>query len=391
MTQSEPFPILMFCWNFPPAIGGIESVADHLSRAWRERGCAVSVVARYSSERFADKDIFRPENPGLLRYLWHAWKTGAKLISLRRPSVLVCAGIVDAPLAWLLARRFRIPYVVLAHGSDISRRGFIYQRVVRFLFRRADAIAANSAHTKMLLERAGCDVQRIRILHPGVDGKAEPSNAPSDLRARYQLSAGPVLLTSGRVIRRKGIGEFIDHVLSDLIKSFPNLNYVVVGEDATESLAHKERLLAQIKDQVEQAGLIHHVRFPGKVSDEELKRWYELADVFVLPGIPIAGDIEGFGIVLLEANLYQTPVVATRIGGVPDAVVDGVTGRLVEPENWSAIRDAIAELLQDEELRQKMGEAGCQRAQQVFNWTVIGQKYVNWLTSVVEQSSGYSA
>jgi glycosyltransferase involved in cell wall biosynthesis len=166
---------------------------------------------------------------------------------------------------------------------------------------------------------------------------------------------------------------------------------VVVGEDATESLAHKERLLAQIKHQVEQAGLVNHVHFPGKVSDEELAQWYELADVFVLPGIPVAGDVEGFGIVLLEANLHDTPVVATRIGGVPDAVVDGVTGRLVEPENWSAIRDAIAELLQDEELRQKMGEAGCQRAQQDFNWTVIGRKYVNWLTSVVEQSSGYSA
>lgn len=361
-------------------------MAEHLWRDWRDKKCAVTVVARCGSQMALDPDVFRPKKPGLSRYLWHAWRTGAKLIAARRPEVLVCAGIVDAPVAWLLSRCFHIPFVVLAHGSDIHRQGFIYQRVVRFLFRRADALAANSSHTRALLERAGCDPGRIRIIHPGVKMMAvSDCGVPvgKDLRARYRLGDGPVLLTAGRVIRRKGIGEFIEHVMPGLCESFPDVRYVVVGEDATESLAHRERLLAQIKARAVSMGLTDHVRFPGQVNNAELRQWYQLADLFVLPVIPVAGDVEGFGIVLLEANLQGTPVVAARIGGIPDAVVDGETGRLVEPEDWVAMRDVLAELLRDQGLRQAMGETGRQRARRDFAWPVIGREYLCWLQSVV--------
>lgn len=391
MTEPKPISILMFCWNFPPAIGGIESVADHLWREWRAKDCPVAVVARFGRQEDPEEHVFRPRRPGLLRYLPHAWRTGMRLVRARRPAILVCAGIVDAPIAWLLSRWYRIPYVVLAHGSDIQRRGLIYQFVVRFLFRRAAGVGANSVHTRMLLEEAGCDSRRIRIIHPGVALPAFSNNDISvgnDLRSRYQLGKGPVLLTAGRVIRRKGIGEFVDEVLPSLCMSFPDLRYVVVGEDATESLAHPERLLAQIKARVTARGLADHVRFPGRVSDPELWQWYELADLFVLPVIPVAGDVEGFGIVLLEANLQHTPVVASRIGGIPDAVVDGKTGRLVEPGDWDALRDCITGLLRDEELRRMMGEAGYQRAAREFAWSVIGREYLHWLNDVVCSVTG---
>ncbi len=384
MIPSNP-AILMLCWNFPPAMGGIEQVADHLQREWRRAKVDVRIIARFGGNAPPDAAVHRPSRPGLLRYLWHAWRTGVRCVRMRRPDVVVCAGIVDAPLAWLLSRCFRLPYVVLAHGSDILRQGGAYQALVRGLFRRASAIAANSSHTRKLLEEAGCAPEKIHIINPGVEvvDESQPGTvSPDDLGKRYSLRSGPILLTVGRVIRRKGIGEFIEHVLPGLVRKFPDVQYVVVGDDATQSLVHHERLLEQIKNRSKALGLERHVCFTGAIDDSELRAWYQAADLFVLPVIPVAGDTEGFGIVILEANLREVPVVSTRIGGIPDAVQDGVTGTLVEPEDWPALQNAVTSLLQDEAARRAMGKAGRERAREQFAWAVIARHYLEMLRHV---------
>lgn len=367
-------PILMLCWNFPPAVGGIEHVARNVCRQLRIRGRDVRVIARYSDAP-DEYEAHRPDAPGLWRYLVFSLRHGIRQIRLTRPSVIVCPGIIDALVAKLFTVWFRIPYVVLAHGTDIVREGFIYQRIVRYLFRSATAIAANSHNTREELIKRGCRGDRITVIHPGVEEMVRAVTHP-------RPGPGPVLLTAGRIIRRKGIGEFITHVLPRLVEQFPNLTYVVAGDNASQSLVHHEPLLGALKRQVQTAGLSGHVLFTGTIDDEYLFALYTHADLFILPVIPVPGDIEGFGIVLMEAARQGVPSVATRCGGIPDAVDDGKTGMLVDPLDWNAMAKAISELLKQNERRRTMGEAARSRAVRDFAWPVIGQQYHDWLLDI---------
>ena len=112
----------------------------------------------------------------------------------------------------------------------------------------------------------------------------------------------------------------------------------------------------------------------NQVRDEERNNWYDLCDMFIMPARNINGDYEGFGMVYLEANLAGKPVVAGRSGGVGDAVVDGLNGLLVDPENTGEISRAIVKLARDPELRQKLGRQGRERALNDFNWQKQAKK-----------------
>lgn len=113
------------------------------------------------------------------------------------------------------------------------------------------------------------------------------------------------------------------------------------------------------------------------MPDEEKNLWHSLCDIFVMPARNIAGDFEGFGIVYLEANLAGKPVIAGRSGGVSDAVIDGLNGLLVDPENVNDLSKKIIRLALDHELRQKLGEQGRERALREFNWQKQTEKIYN--------------
>ena len=124
----------------------------------------------------------------------------------------------------------------------------------------------------------------------------------------------------------------------------------------------------------------------GKRPDAELLRLYFNAHVFVLPVLELPGDIEGFGIVFLEAGLAGVPSVATATGGIPDAIVDGQTGLLVPPGDTAALQSAVLRLLQDDDLRQRLGQQAANRARHELNWDNIIDRYEAALAGVVHQS-----
>lgn len=358
-------------------------MAHHVCRRLREEGVSVKVLARHGP-REEDEDTLRAGAPGLLRYLLFSLIRGFGILHSGGVSLLLCPGIIDAPVAWLLTRIFRLPYAVLAHGSDIARPGFVQTRLTRFLFRRADGLAANSRNTRDLLVRAGCQPERIQVIHPGVDDLDVETTGHSDSwRGQH-----PVLMTAGRVIKRKGIVEFVDHVMPSLCRRYPGLTYVVAGGDATDSLAHHERLLDNVVRRARELGLAERIELTGKISDEALVMLYRRADVFVLPVIETPGDIEGFGIVLLEAALHAVPAVTTRSGGIPDAVADGETGLLVNPGDWEKIEQSIITLLDQHARRAGMGCAAQARARKDFSWAVIGRQYHAFVLRVARQREG---
>jgi phosphatidylinositol alpha-1,6-mannosyltransferase len=167
-----------------------------------------------------------------------------------------------------------------------------------------------------------------------------------------------VILTVGRLQRRKGQDTAI-RSLPDLIRRFPDLLYAIVGEG--EDLGHLEAT-------VESLHLQDHVMLMGKLDDDELMRCYQQCDLFLLPNRAVGSDIEGFGMVLLEAQSCARPVLAGKSGETREALVDGKTGWLVSCETSEALSRSLGEVLGDPDLLKTMGDAGREWVVKNFDW-----------------------
>jgi glycosyltransferase involved in cell wall biosynthesis len=173
-----------------------------------------------------------------------------------------------------------------------------------------------------------------------------------------------LLITVGRLVRRKGVAWFVRHVLPKL----SNVLYVVVGVGP-----EREEILRAATE----TGMQDNVCLVGKVSDERLLELLSVSDVFVMPNIEVPGDVEGFGIVAIEAAAAGVPVVAARLEGIPDAIADGQNGHLVEAGNAGAFVDVLSELGSNPGERAKQGERGRAYTEQQNSWPQIIRRYVD--------------
>lgn len=368
--------VLILSWNYPPAIGGIEYVVANLAEGLAGRGHRVGVMTR-GGDGGGDSDyVRRAPRPGLMGFLRFLWRDGGRRCRADRPDIVVCGTVVPAPVAWFFRMRFGCPFVVLVHGSDVLQRNPVVRFGIRFLYRRADQLTANSTPTRELLRQAGMRDDKVTTVFPGV--RVQDYATRSDRGAEPwldRLGDRPLLLAVGRLIRRKGFLELVEQAMPKLIERHPDLALVIVGGDATESLVHGERMSGSIRAAIEAAGLGNHVWLAGPLPDEDVIRLFFRASLFVMPCLDLPGDVEGFGIVFLEAALAGCPSVATRVGGIPDAVIDGETGVLVAPGDWPAIVDTISVLLADDEWRQRLGQQAGDRARASFSWDAITADY----------------
>jgi phosphatidylinositol alpha-1,6-mannosyltransferase len=184
----------------------------------------------------------------------------------------------------------------------------------------------------------------------------------------------PTLLTVGRLSERYKGHDVVLRALPLVMAGVPDARWVVVGEGP---------LRAELEARAAAYGVRDRVHFTGQVPDVERDGWFRRAQVFVMPArAPVAGAGEGFGIVFLEANLHGLPVVAGGVGGALDAVVDGVTGILVDPTDHVAVADAVVDLLRDPEKARSMGASGAARARQDFGWPEVAARVGAVLRSV---------
>ena len=354
-------------------------MASHLGEGLRQLGHEVEALSRWAAEPDAPgSGVRRAPRRGLLRYLPFSVCQAIRIIRGTQVDVVVAAGVVDGPVAWLASRLCRVPYVLLAHGSDLVYRRGLYRVLVRALFRRATRVCANSNHTRGLLIEGGCDPERVGVIHPGVDESAVAACSREELDDFLQARGWQgrrIILSVGRVVKRKGFLEFVEHVLPPLVEKDPSLLYVIAGGDPVASLVHRERLVDVIREQAGAAGLSEHVAVLGSVTDTVLNHLYHAAELFVLPVLDSPTDVEGFGIVFLESALAEVPAVSTRTGGIPDAISDGETGVLVDSGDWDAMCKAVSLLLADEPRRRELGENSRKRVLESFLWTHIAQQY----------------
>jgi phosphatidylinositol alpha-1,6-mannosyltransferase len=383
MGYGEEMKILVCSWNYPPVVGGIEQVSQQIAEGLHALGHQVTVLAAAlpegARETEGGTEVSRAAKKGIPRFLLHAVREGARRIRKERPDWIFCTSLTSAPAGWVLSRRFRVPYAVVAYGSDLVLQSKVYQMAIRPLLRGARLVFPISRRTTDLLLGKGVKEERVRLVCPGVVPPAAGSGAgeaSEKIRGLAAAAAGkPVLLSVGRLVKRKGVLEFIRDVMPRVRAEIPDAQYWVVGGEPGASLIHHERIGSALEETIRATGQEDSVRLLGRLPEADLAAVYAAAKLFVFPCLDLPHDIEGFGIVVLEAALRRVPAVATRCGGIPDAVEEGVTGELVPPGNPGAMAEAIVRLLRQPERLAAMGEAGERRAREVFAWSAVAGRY----------------
>ena len=349
--------LLMVSNTFPPVVGGLQTYALEVARGLAARCDAFAVAAPYTRGAFAhDRTL-----PFRVHRFVEAGE-GLALSGIVPIATLARLGAFEVAFAthWAAAHavlRAGRPRAVFtaAHGKEllirplarvpIAQRG--YDSLRRRVLERSTGFFPVSSYTAGLLEQAGVEPARIVTVHNGVDPERFRPFDASALRAELGAIDRPVLLTVARLVPRKGI----DTVLASLprvLRDVPNALYVVAGDGPDRP--RLERLARE-------HGVSASVRFLGAVPGD-IARYYNACDVFVMPARVEPEDVEGFGLVFLEAGACAKPVVGARAGGAVDAIVEGRTGLLVPPDDPAALASALSGLLRDEARRVAMGREG---------------------------------
>ncbi|MBC7249630.1 MAG: glycosyltransferase family 4 protein [Anaerolineae bacterium] len=365
---------LLITSTFPPRVGGREFYLHSIFSRFPPGDVVVMTHDREGDwQAFDQQSALRTFRMKQTDFYWYfrgrrarfSWSVFLGSLCLRERISVVHCGVVlpDGMSGWLLKRVFGKPYIVYTYAKEIQEllptewhwRNF--QRTLQ----EADRIVTISNYTKDKLVKLGVDPTRIVMIYPGVDlGVFHPDPAAGQAaRLRHGLSDEQlVLLTVARLVPRKGHDKVIE-ALPAILERVPDVVYLIVGTGPGVDC---------LRTHAQEKGVADRVIFVGQVPDEDLPAYYNAADVFIMPNREEGTDVEGFGIVFLEANACAKPVIGGRSGGTVDAVADGETGYLVDPFSPEAVAEAAVHLLTDPALARRMGERGQKRVQQGFSW-----------------------
>ena len=277
------------------------------------------------------------------------------------------------------SRFFTFKTATLIHGNDVLHTKN-NRKIIQSL-KKIDLIITNSLYTKQVLYGIIGKRDNVITINPFFSPERFPEIDDiflGETRTKYSLHAKKVILTTGRLIERKNHCLVIK-AMKRILEKFPEATYLIIGQGP-----YKERL----EKQVRALNLEDHVQFLGFVSQKTLRALYEIAEIFIMPSKETDTDMEGFGIVLLEAMALKKPIVASRVGGIPEVVEDGVTGLLVPPGDPKSLARALLRLLRDPPTRFRMGQAGRQRLETYFTLEQTMAKLQGLYRSLVSPSPG---
>jgi len=373
---------LLVTRNFPPLLGGMEKVNQHLLEAlqleWRTTLCGPEGCAKYTRP---ETDVYQARVKPLPVFLIVMFWQALWLARRRRPQCVLAGSGLTAPIAWLAARCSGGSVAVYLHGLDVVVPSRIYQWLWLPFIRRCDMAIANSANTAQLAVAKGVAPERLRVLHPGTELPELDHAAASTFRTQYELKQRPLLLSVGRLTRRKGLAEFVTKALPAIAIHHPDVLLLVIGENAVDALhsptgSERERITCAARN----AGVEKNLRFLGRCDEPTLSAAYQASDVHIFPVLALPGDVEGFGMVALEAAAHGLPTVAFEVGGVPDAVAHGCTGSLVACGDYSALTDAV--ILQLARTHDPSSTSACREFAAGKSWPIFTQRLLGFMDAL---------
>lgn len=362
--------ILVVTRTFLPKEGGIEEYA--YNRCLQDPDDIIVLTA----DRIGSKDFDVQQPFPIYRWWIPSWLPGGVLGSLSRQilniigsfwmslwlyrykyhSIEWCHGY-DFPSLWLLSYLLPVKTYMYLHGNDLlcPLRSPLLKFPFAMTLKRLNGIICNSSFTEKYL-RSHFNLQSpVYVINPSLRlekfGLDDVEEQREQIRQSFSIDPSAVVLLSvGRLVKRKGCDRVIRQI-PYLLEQNLDVHYIICGRGAME---------AELKNLAARLEVSDRVHFAGFVSDRALAAYYAACDIFTLLTFynQDAASIEGFGIVYVEAGFFGKPVLATKIGGVTDAVQNEVNGLLVDPEDEQAISKALLQLCQDRELREQLGSKG---------------------------------
>lgn len=349
--------ILFISRKFPPSIGGMEEANFQLA-VNLQKITPTKIVSYGGSQKWL-----------LLIYPYLFIKSFFKILSFR-PNVILLGDGVMAPLGWLLKKIFKIKVVSIIHGLDITFNNYFYQLFFPPFIKRMDLLIAVSDFTKKECIKKGCNEDMIKVISNGIDINKYKTNKNRSEMLRYlekkydiELKDKKILLTIGRLVKRKGHAVFIKNVAIKLNEKFIYL----IGGDGPE----KEN----INKIISKKNLNKKVYLLGLIDEIDKKYLLNVADVFIMPNILIKDDVEGFGIVALEAASVGLPVLANKMQGIDNSVIDNETGYLISFKDSNVFKYSFNNILKNRLKMSRNSKAFCSR----ITWKKIAINYLNTL------------
>ena len=371
--------LLLVTQDFPPDTGGTQTYAFELAHRFACACDAFAVVAP-AVEGCIAFDATQPFEVVRVNasYDTLSVKAAPVLRRLARERGFDTLFHVQWPtaLAGLWAKR-RSPIqrvFIAAHGRElllsplpaaVLRRG--YDAVRRRVLHAADGLFPVSRYTAGLLHDLGTDTPRVTVASNGVDPERFAPTDALALRERLGVTDRRVILSLCRLVGRKGVDTMLA-ALPAIIQQHPDVMYLIGGTGPME---------AELRQQVSALELEAHVRFLGRVPDADLVSTYNLCEVFVMVPRNAPPDVEGFGLVYLEAGACGKPVVGSTAGGIPDAIDDGKTGHLVSPDTPMILADTLIDLLNHPERASAMGAAARRQILARRTWDHTAEQLLN--------------
>lgn len=300
-----------------------------------------------------------------------------KQVKTSGADIVLFSSMVTASLSYFVRNRISAPMVTINHGRDVTLPHSLYQRFVPKIFSSLDGVISVSEATRQECISRGMEPEKGVSLPNGFDLNKlnefpEKTVSRNFLQnnLRIPVNGRFILLSVGRNVKRKGHEWFIREVLPKIKEK---VVYITIG-DGPE--------FDNIAQAAQESEFNKYVHLLGRQPDDVLKKTYAAADLFVMPNIPVEGDMEGFGIVLLEANMARTPAVASDLEGIKDVITEGKNGYLVPPLNAEEFAKQVDGILKTD--LEQLSEQTRIYVKDKFSWERIAKQYISYLRSVMD-------
>lgn len=366
--------ILFISHTFPPTVGGVETQNYELSK-WLGNLCQVTLIANRRGRKFLP--FFAPY--ALIKSL---------LLLPKHDAVLFGSGML-AINGWFLKFLTKKPVISVVHGLDInynsSSLGVWYEKLLIFIYQslwtktfipKLDKLIAVGNETIKIGIEHNIPKEKFIFIPNGVvadKNLIEASKNDIEKIISSPLDNKKIIITTGRLARRKGVAWFIRNVLPKLDENYV---YIVAGSGPDKE---------NIENAIKESDGRHRVFMLGFVSDETRNILWNSADLFIQPNIKVSGDLEGFGISVIEAGSCRLPVLASNMEGLKDAIKEGKNGFLVEPENPAAYVSKINELFQNGSPRDIYGDSVRQYVVENYSWDKIAGLYFDEIQKLTQK------
>ena len=367
--------------SFPPKnasleenLGGMQRVATELYQAFDQtEGLDLHGALLHTSWKWTHIRTV-PFMAGLLFKI-------PKLVKKHNIDVVLFSSMVTGALT--LRLRKKLPNTILAaivHGRDVTLPSPFLQRILPKVFKSIDAILPVSKATGQECLDRGLPAEKLFVVPNGIQVERFTKPDFNINRRDFLIKAFPnhppadenlILCSAGRQVERKGFHWFIDNVMPKLPD---HIEYWLAGDGPMGD---------EIRKVIDKNNLQDRVRLLGRVTDDELESLYRGADLFIMPNIKVPGDMEGFGVVMLEAGLCGLPVIAARLEGIQDVIVAGENGNMFTTRDVDAFRDKILAYDQDRVMLAEAAKRASGFVRQRFAWAGVAKQYLKALKTII--------